>query len=177
VLNVQADGDVHSSRLGGTPLRPLWSDCGAPPVGSVSRTITRPNLVHHRIVRLPRASLAPLVRNIDQCQSTDLAPVRDGCVQRHVGSVGMTTQMNVSSERLNQNPNCGTHRCGAAGRCVGQWIRCHPSPAGPHLHWAKRTPIRLLTSGGLPQGVRADKALQTLDFAALVVTGKRQTPG
>jgi hypothetical protein len=46
-----------------------------------------------------------------------------GCVQRHVGSVGMTTQMNVSSERLNQNPNCGTHRCGPAGRCVGQWIR------------------------------------------------------
>lgn len=32
---------------------------------SVSRTITRPGLVHHRIVRLPRASLAPLVRNID----------------------------------------------------------------------------------------------------------------
>lgn len=32
---------------------------------SVSRTITRPGLVHHRIVRLPRVSLAPLVRNID----------------------------------------------------------------------------------------------------------------
>jgi AraC-like DNA-binding protein len=32
---------------------------------SVSRTITRPGLVHHRIVRLPRASLTPLVRNID----------------------------------------------------------------------------------------------------------------
>src|SRR5215203_5718905 len=30
-----------------------------------SRTITRPGLVDHRVVRLPRASLAPLVRNID----------------------------------------------------------------------------------------------------------------
>ena len=32
---------------------------------SESRTIARPGLVHHRIVRLPRASLTPLVRNID----------------------------------------------------------------------------------------------------------------
>jgi AraC-like DNA-binding protein len=32
---------------------------------SVSRTITRPGLVHHRIARLPRATLAPLIRNID----------------------------------------------------------------------------------------------------------------
>jgi AraC-like DNA-binding protein len=30
-----------------------------------TRTITRPGAVHHRIVRLPRASLAPLVRHID----------------------------------------------------------------------------------------------------------------
>ena len=29
------------------------------------RTITRPRFVHHRVVRLPRASLAPLVHNID----------------------------------------------------------------------------------------------------------------
>ena len=32
---------------------------------SVSRTISRPGLVDHRIVRLPRAALSPLVRNID----------------------------------------------------------------------------------------------------------------
>jgi AraC-like DNA-binding protein len=32
---------------------------------SVSRTITRPDLVDHRVIRLPRAALAPLVRNID----------------------------------------------------------------------------------------------------------------
>lgn len=32
---------------------------------SEQRTITRPGLVHHRIVRLPRASLTPLVRDID----------------------------------------------------------------------------------------------------------------
>ena len=32
---------------------------------SVPRTIFRPGLVHHRIVRLPRASLAPLVRNVN----------------------------------------------------------------------------------------------------------------
>jgi AraC-like DNA-binding protein len=32
---------------------------------SESRTITRPGPVNHRIVRLPRASLAPLVNNID----------------------------------------------------------------------------------------------------------------
>ena len=32
---------------------------------SESRTITRPGLVYHRIVRLPRASLTPLVPNID----------------------------------------------------------------------------------------------------------------
>jgi AraC-like DNA-binding protein len=32
---------------------------------SEQRTITRPKVVHHRIVRLPRVSLAPLVRNID----------------------------------------------------------------------------------------------------------------
>jgi len=32
---------------------------------SEARTVTRPGRVHHRIVRLPRASLAPLVPNID----------------------------------------------------------------------------------------------------------------
>lgn len=32
---------------------------------SEARTITRPGRVHHRILRLPRASLTPLVRNID----------------------------------------------------------------------------------------------------------------
>lgn len=32
---------------------------------SVSRTISRPGLVNHRVVRLPRAALSPLVRNID----------------------------------------------------------------------------------------------------------------
>jgi AraC-like DNA-binding protein len=32
---------------------------------SVSRTISRPNLVDHRVIRLPRKSLSPLVRNID----------------------------------------------------------------------------------------------------------------
>jgi AraC-like DNA-binding protein len=32
---------------------------------SVSRTISRPGLVDHRVIRLPRAALSPLVRNID----------------------------------------------------------------------------------------------------------------
>jgi AraC-like DNA-binding protein len=32
---------------------------------SFSRTISRPGLVDHRVVRLPRAALSPLVRNID----------------------------------------------------------------------------------------------------------------
>ena len=32
---------------------------------SASRTISRPGLVDHRVIRLPRASLSPLVRNID----------------------------------------------------------------------------------------------------------------
>ena len=32
---------------------------------SVSRSISRPGLVDHRVVRLPRAALSPLVRNID----------------------------------------------------------------------------------------------------------------
>ena len=32
---------------------------------SVSRTISRPEPVDHRVIRLPRASLSPLVRNID----------------------------------------------------------------------------------------------------------------
>jgi AraC-like DNA-binding protein len=32
---------------------------------SVSRTISRPDLVDQRVIRLPRAALAPLVRNID----------------------------------------------------------------------------------------------------------------
>jgi AraC-like DNA-binding protein len=32
---------------------------------SVSRTISRPDRVDHRVIRLPRASLTPLVRNID----------------------------------------------------------------------------------------------------------------
>jgi AraC-like DNA-binding protein len=32
---------------------------------SVSRTISRPELVDHRVIRLPRAALSPLVRNID----------------------------------------------------------------------------------------------------------------
>ena len=42
---------------------------------SESRTISRPGLVNHRIVRLPRASLAPLVRNIDDAV---LHPIRCG---------------------------------------------------------------------------------------------------
>jgi len=40
-----------------------------------SRTITRPGLVDHRVVRLPRASLAPLVRNIDDAV---LRPIPSG---------------------------------------------------------------------------------------------------
>src|SRR6185437_11220350 len=32
---------------------------------SASRTISRPNLVDHRVIRLPRAALSPLVHNID----------------------------------------------------------------------------------------------------------------
>src|SRR6185437_5056725 len=32
---------------------------------SFSRTISRPSLVDHRVIRLPRAALSPLVRNID----------------------------------------------------------------------------------------------------------------
>jgi AraC-like DNA-binding protein len=32
---------------------------------SVSRTITRPDFVDHRVIRFPRATLGPLVRNID----------------------------------------------------------------------------------------------------------------
>ena len=32
---------------------------------SASRTISRPDLVDHRVIRLPRAALGPLVRNID----------------------------------------------------------------------------------------------------------------
>src|SRR5437868_628645 len=32
---------------------------------SETRTVTRPGRVYHRIVRLPRSSLSPLVRNID----------------------------------------------------------------------------------------------------------------
>jgi AraC-like DNA-binding protein len=32
---------------------------------SVSRTISRPGLVDHRVIRLPRAALSPLVQNID----------------------------------------------------------------------------------------------------------------
>lgn len=32
---------------------------------SVSRTISRPEMVNHRVIRLPRAALSPLVRNID----------------------------------------------------------------------------------------------------------------
>jgi AraC-like DNA-binding protein len=42
---------------------------------SEPRTITRPGLVEHRVVRLPRASLAPLVRNIDDAV---LRPIRRG---------------------------------------------------------------------------------------------------
>jgi len=32
---------------------------------SVARTISRPDRVDHRVIRLPRASLGPLLRNID----------------------------------------------------------------------------------------------------------------
>jgi AraC-like DNA-binding protein len=39
------------------------------------RMVARPGLVHHRIVRLPRSSLAPLVRNIDD---TLLKPIPSG---------------------------------------------------------------------------------------------------
>jgi AraC-like DNA-binding protein len=42
---------------------------------SESRTITRPGVVYHRIVRLPRASLTPLVRNIDDAV---VRPIRRG---------------------------------------------------------------------------------------------------
>src|SRR5690349_15516136 len=42
---------------------------------SVSRTITRPDRVDHRVVRLPRAALAPLVHNID---AAVLCPIPHG---------------------------------------------------------------------------------------------------
>jgi AraC-like DNA-binding protein len=42
---------------------------------SEARTVTRPGRVHHRIVRLPRASLAPLVRDIDDAV---LRPIPSG---------------------------------------------------------------------------------------------------
>jgi AraC-like DNA-binding protein len=42
---------------------------------SVSRTITRPDAVDHRVIRLPRSALAPLVRNIDIAV---LCPIPDG---------------------------------------------------------------------------------------------------
>jgi AraC-like DNA-binding protein len=42
---------------------------------SVSRTITRPERVDHRVIRLPRAALAPLVHNID---SAVLCPIPHG---------------------------------------------------------------------------------------------------
>jgi AraC-like DNA-binding protein len=42
---------------------------------SVSRTITRPQRVDHRVIRLPRAALAPLVHNID---AAVLRPIRHG---------------------------------------------------------------------------------------------------
>ncbi len=42
---------------------------------SESRTVTRPGVVHHRIVRVPRASISPLVRNLDDAV---LRPIRNG---------------------------------------------------------------------------------------------------
>jgi AraC-like DNA-binding protein len=42
---------------------------------SETRTITRPRIVHHHVIRLPRASLTPLVRNIDDAV---LLPIRRG---------------------------------------------------------------------------------------------------
>jgi AraC-like DNA-binding protein len=42
---------------------------------SVSRTISRPGLVDHRVIRLPRASLSPLVRKIDDAV---LCPIPHG---------------------------------------------------------------------------------------------------
>jgi AraC-like DNA-binding protein len=50
---------------------------------SESRTITRPGVVHHHIVRLPRASLTPLVRNIDD------AVMRS--IQRGMGTLNLLT--------------------------------------------------------------------------------------
>jgi AraC-like DNA-binding protein len=45
------------------------------------RTVTRRGLVHHRIVRLPRSSFAPLVRNIDD---TLLKPIPRGTATLHL---------------------------------------------------------------------------------------------
>lgn len=42
---------------------------------SAGRTISRPGLVDHRVIRLPRASLSPLVRHIDDAV---LVPIRRG---------------------------------------------------------------------------------------------------
>jgi AraC-like DNA-binding protein len=50
-----------------------------------SRTITRPGLVDHRVIRLPRASLAPLVRNIDDAV---LRPIPRG-----TGALNLLTNM------------------------------------------------------------------------------------
>jgi AraC-like DNA-binding protein len=52
---------------------------------SESRTITRPGLVDHRVVRLPRASIAPLVHNIDDAV---LRPIRRG-----TGALNLLTHM------------------------------------------------------------------------------------
>ena len=50
---------------------------------SVARTISRPGLVDHAVVRLPRAALAPLVTNIDDALLRPIA--------RNTGALGLLT--------------------------------------------------------------------------------------
>jgi AraC-like DNA-binding protein len=63
---------IVTGRCGETTLR----DGDAMPLSySASRTISRPGVVDHRVIRLPRASLGPLVRNINDAV---LRPIPSG---------------------------------------------------------------------------------------------------
>jgi len=60
---------------------------------SVSRTISRPELVDHRVIRLPRASLSPLVANID-----------DAVLRRIPSDAGMLSLLRIYVDAVFNDP-------------------------------------------------------------------------
>jgi hypothetical protein len=75
-----------------------------------SRTITRPGLVYHRVLRMPRAALAPLLPNIDQAILRAI-PRGTGALRLLSDYAGALIVKSLATETPFSRPNTTPLRC------------------------------------------------------------------